>query len=79
MIAAFACELALKAISLTGTDEASETPDLLKLFDELPHGKPGTASQQISQRSGTCWSRTGRYLGGGATLNPLSNMKHPGG
>ena len=36
MIAAFACELALKAISLTCTDEASKSHDLLDLFDHLP-------------------------------------------
>ena len=36
MIAAFACELALKAISLTCTDEASKNHDLLELFDDLP-------------------------------------------
>ncbi len=36
MIAAFASELALKAISLTLTDEASKTHDLLDLFDHLP-------------------------------------------
>ena len=36
MIAAFACELALKAISLTCTDEARKTHDLLELFDNLP-------------------------------------------
>lgn len=36
MIAAFACELALKAISLTQTDEARRTHDLLELCDSLP-------------------------------------------
>ena len=36
MIAAFACELALKAISLTCTDEATKTHDLVELFDSLP-------------------------------------------
>ena len=36
MIAAFACELAMKAISLTCTDEASKSHDLLDLFDHLP-------------------------------------------
>ena len=36
MIAAFACELVLKAISLTCTDEARKTHDLLELFDHLP-------------------------------------------
>ena len=36
MIAAFACELALKAISLTCTDEATKTHDLLELFEDLP-------------------------------------------
>ena len=36
MIAAFACELALKAISVTCTDEAMRTHDLLKLLDHLP-------------------------------------------
>ena len=36
MIAAFACELALKAISMTCADEASKTHDLLELFDNLP-------------------------------------------
>ena len=36
MIAAFACELALKAISLTCTDEARKTHDLLELFCHLP-------------------------------------------
>lgn len=36
MIGAFACELALKAISLTCTDEATKTHQLLQLFDELP-------------------------------------------
>ena len=36
MIAAFACELALKAIALTCTDEARKKHDLLKLFDDLP-------------------------------------------
>ena len=37
MIAAFACELALKAISLTCTDEAIKgRHDLLDLFDHLP-------------------------------------------
>ena len=38
MIAAFACELAMKAISLTCNDEASKTHDLLLLFQELPGG-----------------------------------------
>ena len=36
MIAAFACELALKAISLTCTGEARKTHDLLELLDNLP-------------------------------------------
>ena len=36
MIAAFACELAMKAISLTCNDEAKKTHDLLTLFQELP-------------------------------------------
>ncbi len=36
MIAAFACELTLKAISLTCTDEAKKTHDLLELFEHLP-------------------------------------------
>lgn len=36
MIAAFACELAMKAISLTSNDEAIRTHDLLRLFDDLP-------------------------------------------
>ena len=36
MMGAFACELALKAISLTCTDEATKTHDLVALFDELP-------------------------------------------
>ena len=36
MIAAFACELAMKAISLTCTDEASKSHDLLDLFEHLP-------------------------------------------
>ena len=36
MISAFACELALKAISLTCTDEATKTHDLLELFEDLP-------------------------------------------
>ena len=38
MIAAFACELAMKAISLTCNDEASKTHDLLLLFQGLPGG-----------------------------------------
>ena len=38
MIAAFACELAMKAISLTCCDEASKTHDLLTLFQKLPGG-----------------------------------------
>ncbi|MDE0369578.1 MAG: hypothetical protein OXI84_05485 [bacterium] len=36
MIAAFACELALKAVSLTSAAEARKTHDLLELFDDLP-------------------------------------------
>ena len=36
MISAFACELALKAISLTCNDEALKTHDLLNLFNQLP-------------------------------------------
>lgn len=36
MISAFACELAIKAISLTYKDEAIKTHDLLDLFDDLP-------------------------------------------
>ena len=36
MIAAFSCELVMKAISLTCNDEASKTHDLLTLFRELP-------------------------------------------
>ncbi len=36
LISAFACELALKAISLTCTDEATKTHDLLELFEDLP-------------------------------------------
>ncbi|MCE2530328.1 MAG: hypothetical protein J4G11_10770 [Acidimicrobiia bacterium] len=35
MIAAFACEFALKAISMTCTDEARKIHDLLELFDNL--------------------------------------------
>ena len=36
MISAFACELAMKAISLTCKDEAIKTHDLLDLFKDLP-------------------------------------------
>ena len=36
MISAFACELALKAISLTCNDETLKTHDLLNLFNQLP-------------------------------------------
>ena len=36
MIAAFACELAMKAISITCIDEANKTHDLVVLFDHLP-------------------------------------------
>ena len=36
MIAAFACELAMKAISLTCNDEADKTHDLLALYEALP-------------------------------------------
>ena len=36
MISAFACELAMKAISLTCKDEAIKTHDLLDLFHALP-------------------------------------------
>ena len=36
MIAAFACELAMKTISLTCNDEASKTHDLQVLFQKLP-------------------------------------------
>ena len=36
MIAAFSCELAMKAISLTCNNKASKTHDLLALFRELP-------------------------------------------
>ena len=36
MTAAFACELAIKAICLTCNDEAKKTHDLLDLFEELP-------------------------------------------
>ena len=36
MISAFACELAMKAISLTCKDEAIKTHDLLDLFNDLP-------------------------------------------
>ena len=36
MIAPFACELALKAISLTCTDAARKTHNLQELFDDLP-------------------------------------------
>ena len=36
MIAAFACELAMKAICLTCKDEAKRTHDLLDLYNDLP-------------------------------------------
>lgn len=36
MISAFACELAMKAISLTCDDEAKRIHDLLELFESLP-------------------------------------------
>ena len=36
LLSAFACELAMKAISLTGKDEASKIHDLLDLFEDLP-------------------------------------------
>ena len=36
MISAFACELAMKAISLTVNDQALKTPDLKRLYDDLP-------------------------------------------
>ena len=36
MISAFACELAMKAISLTCSDEAKRIHDLLDLFEDLP-------------------------------------------
>ena len=36
MMGAFACELAMKAISLTVGDEAKKEHDLLALFDDLP-------------------------------------------
>ena len=36
LIAAFACELVMKAISITCKDEALKTHDLKDLFDELP-------------------------------------------
>ena len=36
MMSAFACELAMKAISLTCKDEAIKTHDLLDLFNDLP-------------------------------------------
>ena len=36
MISAFACELAMKAISLTCKDEAKKVHDLIELFDDLP-------------------------------------------
>ena len=48
MIAAFACELALKAISLTCTDEASKTHDLLELFDNLPGDSRGRLEADFS-------------------------------
>ena len=36
MISAFACELAMKAISLTVNDQALKTHDLKRLYDDLP-------------------------------------------
>ena len=36
MLAAFACELGMKAISMTRLDEVRRTHDLLRLFDNLP-------------------------------------------
>ena len=36
MISAFACELAMKAVSLTCKDEASKIHDLIALYNDLP-------------------------------------------
>ena len=36
MMSAFACELAMKAVSLTVNDAARKTHDLLCLYDHLP-------------------------------------------
>ena len=36
MISAFACELAMKAVSLTVNDQALKTHDLKRLYDDLP-------------------------------------------
>ena len=44
MISAFACELGMKAISLTCKDEATKTHDLLALFDDLPEESRGQNS-----------------------------------
>ena len=44
MMSAFACELVLKAISLTCNDEARKSHDLLELYNELP----GSSRSRIS-------------------------------
>ena len=41
MFSAFACELAMKAISLTCKDEAAKSHDLLDLFNDLPDESRG--------------------------------------
>ena len=49
MISTFACELALKAISLTCTDEATKTHDLLELFEDLPRESQDRLTADFSE------------------------------
>ena len=48
MMGAFACELAMKAISLTTVDEAQKEHDLLLLFDELPDASKARVEADFS-------------------------------
>ncbi len=61
MIAAFASELALKAISLTCTDEATKKHDLLKLFDDLPRESRDRLAADFSTMRGVLAENRGVF------------------
>ena len=70
MISAFACELAMKAITLTAEDKAAKTHDLLALYRNLPRTQP-PPDRSGQPRNRSCVQRRSPYVRRVAVLRDL--------
>ena len=73
-VAAFACEVGMKALLLTRLDEAARTHDLLRLYGSLPADCRDDDSKQTSAKPATSWRNTGTHSGSDATLTRRTGL-----